>query len=104
VFVADIEVVNKGSGLIPGMTCTAQFFSKPAAGLRIPVAALRFRLKNDSLDSNGLPIGRTVVYVRRGNKAVPVPVKLGAINADFAEVVHGEIGPGDEVAVAYGLK
>jgi len=84
-FLARIDSVNLPDSVMPDMTCdVAIVIGVHDNALLIPVAAF----------DNGQ------VWVKRGN-GLPhsVPVKLGVIDGTTAEVVSGDLQPGDRVMI-----
>ncbi len=87
VFDVEIEALDGGGRLRPGMTANVAIFgpSKPDVP-RVPVEAVFI--------SEGQP----VVYRIDGDAYEPVPVTLGLSDLSYVEIVSG-VGPGDTVAL-----
>jgi HlyD family secretion protein len=108
-----IHVDNEDLRLKPGMTANVSIKTDTGKDvLRIPAAALRFKVPRDLLDtlsgdaalpddagSSGLRFGN--VWVVRDNRlARRVLVETGITDNSRVEVVSGDIAPGDDLAVA----
>ncbi len=132
---AVVGVDNKELLLKPGMTANVEFVvSQKADVLKIPNAALRFRLPGEAQQpaqvsvprqgAGGAPGRRggnagggqasrgregggsrqATIYVLRDQQAAPVRVRLGISDGSFTEVVAGEIKEGDQVITAMGTQ
>lgn len=95
---------NSDLALKPGMTANVTVtVSAETDALRVPLRALRFRppgaprADDESARRTAAP---TVWVVRDGETLRPVAVKTGAQNEEHAEVVSGDLRPGDELAIA----
>jgi HlyD family secretion protein len=101
----DVVIAADNSELLlkPGMTANVTIaVSARADALRIPLRALRFRPPAQS-DGNEESAGRKkapTVWVVRGEGIHAVVVKTGAQNDEHAEVLSGDIRPGDQLAIA----
>ncbi len=111
-----ISVDNPEQLLLPGMTAYVNInFAKHENVLLVPNAALRYRPKNDELNSamkkdkksddnkskvksDGLGSGK--VYVLRNNKPEMVRVKTSITNGKFTEIVSSDIKPNEFVITA----
>jgi HlyD family secretion protein len=120
---AVIDVENKELKLKPGMTAYVSILvAKNENALKIPNTALRFKpsktdeeKKPDSASKgSSSPAGsraaqakgasaapssfdQPVIWLRKGNKPIPVKVKIGITDGKNSEVVEGDIAEGDEV-------
>ncbi|MBY0230856.1 MAG: efflux RND transporter periplasmic adaptor subunit [Gemmataceae bacterium] len=116
-----IETGNAHKKLFPGMTATISFEVEVREGvLRLPAAALRFvppsnRVRDEDRRYLDSPSGdapklsatqkaaaarsrsRRTVWVAEGDKLRAVPVVLGLIDNQFAEVLEAGLKEGDEV-------
>jgi HlyD family secretion protein len=123
-----LDVENKQELLKPGMTAQVRLVVGNRDNvLRIPTAALRFRLSDDELekeakklkDKGGKPEPATVVAADEDdlsfrskneaarqykiykldarNQAVPADIKIGLSNFRYTEVVSGDLKKGDKV-------
>ncbi len=104
-----ITVANKDLKLKPGMTANVNIeVMRKDNVLKIPTAALRFRPMAAGVGAKppagGVqrkvmrPAGQQV-YVLKEEKPVRVPVKTGATDDSFVEVIAGNLRQGDEVIV-----
>lgn len=123
-----IEVPNKGMKLLPGMTAniTFQIEAKENA-LRVPAAALRFVplpahvrpedrhfVEVPSVAANAVTAKKTadekaeqsrkrqnrIVWVKEGELLRAVPVTLGLIDNQYAELIDGGLTEGQELVIA----
>lgn len=102
-----IQVANLDLALRPGMTATVTITTaRHEDVLRVPLRALRFRPEADG-DADGgaaappaAPDAGSVFVVADAGEARRVEVRTGIRDDRFAEVVAGELEPGDAVAVA----
>ncbi|MBV6322702.1 efflux RND transporter periplasmic adaptor subunit [Duganella violaceipulchra] len=125
-----LDVANRDELLKPGMTAQVRLVvGNRQHVLRIPTAALRFRLSDEELEKEarlqkerggGSPAvaapaasGDDVAFLNQGerarsfkiykldarNQAVPVDVQIGLSNFRYTEVRSGAIKPGDKVVV-----
>lgn len=106
---AVIDVQNPELQLKPGMTANVSFvYAEKADVLRLPNAALRFRLLPEVLArlpgaSKAAPErseSREVrtVWVVEGDSARPVVIRTGVSDGVLTEVVEGKLAPGDAIA------
>lgn len=104
-----ITVANKDLKLKPGMTANVNIeVMRKDNVLKIPSAALRFRPKAAGEATRpaatavqrkiSRPVGQQV-YVLKDGKPVRVPLKTGATDDSFVEVVSGNLRQGAEVIV-----
>jgi len=105
-----IEVANPDLALRPGMTATVTITTaRREDALRVPLRALRFRPEADG-DADGgpasgapdppaAPDAGSVFVMADAGEARRVEVRTGIRDERFAEVVAGELEPGDAVAV-----
>ncbi len=132
---AVISVDNKELLLKPGMTANVEFVvSQKTDVLKIPNAALRFRLPSEVQQASqpaapaqgaGSAPGRrpgaggggqgsrgregggnrqATIYVLRDQQATPLRVRLGISDGSFTEVVAGDLKEGDAVITAIGTQ
>jgi HlyD family secretion protein len=104
-----ITVENKDLRLKPGMTANVSIeVMRKDDVLKIPSAALRFKPVSDGDETEQKsPAGKRrtggtggqKVFVLKDGKPVPVKVKTGAADNSHAELVQGELRPGQEVIV-----
>jgi len=111
-----ISVDNPEQLLLPGMTAYVNInFAKHENVLLVPNAALRYRPKNEELnsamkkdkksDDNGSKLksdgfGSGKVYVLRNNKPEMVRVKTSITNGKFTEIISSDIKPNEFVITA----
>ncbi|MDD2500672.1 MAG: efflux RND transporter periplasmic adaptor subunit [Geobacter sp.] len=112
-YIVVVQVDNKELQLKPGMTANVSIETGRRDGvLKLPAAALRFRLKSDAdkkaaktgqKPAGGVkekPGGRQQkVYLLKEDKPVAVAVTTGLGDASFTEVVEGSLKEGDQVIV-----
>lgn len=114
-YVVVVNVDNKEMKLKPGMTANVSIeVGRKDNVLKIPPAALRFRLKakdgearekkqETSQQQQGGKPGRKdkgqQIYILKDNKPVPVSVKTGIGNNSSVELLDGGVKEGDEVIV-----
>lgn len=99
-----VAVDNSDLALKPGMTATVTIVVDERHDvLRVPVRALRF---DPHIAHAGEPAvtrpqsERSRVWVLRGEHLAPVDITLGLRNDTHAELLEGELQPGDRVVVA----
>lgn len=86
---AVLDVENPELLLRPGMTANVTFVTQEAKDvLKVPNAALRFRLEPGNRKDESGP-GQRLVTVLRGGKPERVPVKVGVTDGSFTEVLSG---------------
>jgi HlyD family secretion protein len=99
-----IEVENPDHALKPGMTATVTIVAdRREDALRVPLRALRFRpeAEGDGGSPRAAP-GTGVVFVVNGAGGLRrVELRTGLRDDRFAEVLAGELAPGDALAVAF---
>jgi HlyD family secretion protein len=94
---AVLQVDNSELLLRPGMTATATIVSDVRSGvLGVPNAALRFAPAQLDPGQQAKP-GERRVWVRRGEKLEPIPVKTGVSDGRLTEVRSGEVKEGMEL-------
>ena len=108
-----LDVDNKDGKLLPGMTANVEIETGAVAnGLRVPVAATRFRPKledrpendpskaDDAAKAKPLPADKAYVYVASADDYKPVirTVTLGLEGEDFVQITGG-LKRGDKVLV-----
>ena len=86
-----IAVGNPDLKLFPGMTATASIYTGHASKvLRVPRAALRF---HPSKSGNS----QTVYMLDGKGRPYPIPVKLGLSDANYSELLAGDVAEGSIV-------
>ena len=96
---AVLSVDNADLALRPGMTASTQVITDQRTDvLRVPNQALRFIPGVQAAETPGS--GQSRVWVLRDNRLSPVVVKPGLSDANFTEVVEGDLRPGDQVVTA----
>ncbi len=94
-----IAVANKDLLLKPGMTANVQVITAIKKGvLRVPNAALRFRLPGAAATA-GMRKGGPGVWVLDQGKPKRVNVKTGLTDGDYTEVSSADLEQGDAVIV-----
>ena len=94
-----IGVDNKDLLLKPGMTANVEVITAVKKGvLRVPNAALRFRLPGYEATAKGRKGGPGVWVLEQG-KPERVTVKPGLTDGNYTEVTSGELEQGDTVIV-----
>jgi len=101
-----IEVDNADLALKPGMTATVTIVTaRRDDAVRVPLRALRFRPTGAAAEPDaGDEAPRSVAWVAtQGGKGTlrRVALSTGLRDERFAEVLEGDLSPGDPVAVAY---
>jgi HlyD family secretion protein len=112
-YTAVIDVANPELELRPGMTASVTFVQAERDDvLRVPNAALRFRPTaavsaklrglpppgpnaHDAPSPRGEDPTRRSVWVQRGQKAEPVPIRVGLSDGTSSELVEGALRAGD---------
>ncbi len=117
-----IEAPNPGRKLFPGMTATITFpIDEKDDVLRLPVAALRVQptpaqvrpedrvyLETAALGGSRSATAKAEraqkrtqrhVWIQQGNLLRAVPVTLGLIDRQYAEIIEGDLVEGQEVAI-----
>jgi HlyD family secretion protein len=99
---AVIGVDNTDLALMPGMTASTQIvIDQRSDVLRVPDQALRYTPGSLAGAGAGAPAkGQSRIWLLRDGRPVAVPVVLGLDDGAFAEIVHGDIQPGDQVITA----
>jgi HlyD family secretion protein len=101
---AVIEVANPDLALRPGMTASVEITTAERGdALRVPLRALRFRPEPEAGAARAQPESDApAVYVLdAGGGLRRVELRTGVRDERFAEVLGGELSPGDPVVVAY---
>lgn len=98
-----LDVDNKDGKLLPGMTANVEIVTGAKRGVtRVPVAALRFRPRENDRPGGLAPLGkgRDAVWVAGPDPLKPVrrPVRVGLRGEEFVEILSG-LKPGDKVLV-----
>ncbi len=87
-FTVKVELLNADELVKPGMTASATFVvSELEDVLLVPTRALR------------IVEGQRVVYTWRGDQETPVAVSLGVSSGSYAQVVDGDLQPGDQIVL-----
>jgi HlyD family secretion protein len=98
-----VNVDNPDLKLLPGMTANMRIITDERDKVvRVPMQALKFSPggfggKGGSAATK--PGGGTRVWVLRDGKPVRVPITVGLDDGTYAEVVQGDLKPGDQVVV-----
>jgi HlyD family secretion protein len=97
-----IEVDNASLELKPGMTATVAITTAHRDdALRVPLRALRFRPEEEAEGEAKDGDAPTAFVVGAGGALRRVTLRTGIRDERFAEVLGGELAPGDPLAVAY---
>jgi HlyD family secretion protein len=98
-----VSVDNPDLKLLPGMTANMRIITDERDKVvRVPVQALKFSPGGFSSRSGTAATkagGGTRVWVLRDGKPVRVPITVGLDDGTYAEVVEGDLEPGDQVVV-----
>lgn len=103
-----VTVDNSDLSLLPGMTANTRIIAAERDNvLRVPVQALRFapsagraERKGGSKSDRGASGEReNRVWIQKDGALAPVPVTIGLDDGAFAEIVRGDLHPGDEVVL-----
>jgi len=107
-----VNVDNPDLALLPGMTANTRIVTDERDDvLRVPMRALRFAPKDrrhhaddaDDAHASGQREGsgkpHDAVWVLRDGQPTRVPVVIGLSDGTFAEIVKGDLQPGDRVVV-----
>jgi HlyD family secretion protein len=106
---AVIDVENKDLKLRPGMTANVTVvYAERKDVVRIPNAALRFRLPASMAGTKGRPgetgatstlpkPGERTVYTAKDNKPIAATIRVGVTDGTTSELVDGSLQPGDEL-------
>ncbi|HSR00100.1 MAG TPA: efflux RND transporter periplasmic adaptor subunit [Sphingomicrobium sp.] len=96
-----VSVDNPALRLRPGMTATVRIITQQQQdALRVPNAALRFNpggLAALATERGPSKIHRASIWVLRNGKAVAVSVTPGVADADYTQILRGDLKPGDKV-------
>jgi HlyD family secretion protein len=80
------------------MTATARIVKAQARGvLRVPSQALRFTPAGTAKRAACAAAGKRVVWTRRDSQLACIPVKVGLDDDSFAQIIAGDLKPGDRV-------
>ncbi|MEA2625258.1 MAG: HlyD family secretion protein [Candidatus Binatota bacterium] len=104
-----IAVDNPRFELRPGMTATVTITTAERADvLKVPLRALRFRPEADApgappaADGTREPGGPSRVWVLGGERSLrPVEIRTGAHDDRWAELLSGDLHPGDRLVISY---
>ena len=92
-----INAPNTDLLLEPGMTATTRIVvGRRDDVLRAPDQALRY----SPAGPNAPPDGASRLWVLRDGKPKAISVELGLNDGDYAEVVSGDLQPGDDLIIA----
>jgi HlyD family secretion protein len=96
---AVIGVDNTDLALMPGMTASTQIvIDQRNDVLRVPDQALRYAPGGLAEAGAGAPAkGQSRIWLLRDGRPVAVPVVLGLDDGALAEIVKGDVQPGDQV-------
>lgn len=108
-----VLVDNKELKLKPGMTANVNIETlKKENVLKLPMAALRFKPKDDNVGQGkpaaspdkmaakkGREAGQNAYLLSPEKKPMPVPLKTGLANDTHVEITEGKLQEGDEVIV-----
>jgi len=95
-----VEVDNASHELKPGMTATVAITTAHRDdALRVPLRALRFRPEEAAGAADGE--GPAAFALEAGGALRRVPLRIGIRDERYAEVLGGELAPGEPLAVAY---
>ncbi len=95
-----ITVANKDLMLKPGMTANVNIeVLRKDNVLKIPSSALRFRPEETSVKTGKSRAAGRQVFVLKEGKPMRVPVKTGAIDDSYVELVDGNLHQGDDIIV-----
>jgi HlyD family secretion protein len=99
---AVIGVDNTDLALMPGMTASTQIvIDQRSDVLRVPDQALRYAPGGLAGAGAGASArGQSRIWLLRDGRPVAVPVVLGLDDGAFAEIVQGDVQPGDQVITA----
>lgn len=90
---------NASGQLLPGMTAHVNILAQRKADvIRIPNAALRFR-PQEADEANGKRKGGSNVYKLAEGKPQAVRVKIGIADNTSAELIEGDIRPGEPLII-----
>lgn len=97
---AVISVSNLDLALMPGMTASTQIIiARRADALRVPDQALRYT-PGGLAAARAPATGAAQIWVLRDGMPVAVPVVTGLDDGTYAELVSGDLHPGDPVITA----
>jgi HlyD family secretion protein len=105
-----VSVDNDDHALKPGMTAASRIVTAERTGvLRVPSQALRFVPSGVTTGASGqrvsgsrptaAPSTQSAVYVLRDGEPVRVPVTVGLDDDTHAEIVKGDLQPGERVII-----
>jgi len=106
-----VDVANRDLALMPGMTATIRIVGERRDGvLRVPDQALRYTPgvmgasplsvpRPAGLPSGASGGGPAQVWVLKAGRLVNVPIRTGLDDESHAEIVGGDLRPGDEVVI-----
>lgn len=104
-----IDVANPERLLKPGMTANVVLsYARRARVVRVPVAGLRFKPDQEALNAMlggagaHMPTAQAAqgsLWLLRGTSVIPEAVRIGVNDGSYAEVVSGNVKPGDRVVV-----
>lgn len=95
-----VRVHNPEMKLRPGMTANVSIIIDSKQGvLRIPSAALRFRMPETAGKKDAPGGKRQQVWILDQEKPIKVPVQAGISDGSYTEVLSGTLRPGQEVII-----
>ncbi len=97
-----VSVDNADLALLPGMTANTRIITDERDGvLRVPARALRFSPQGiDSAPRTARSDSASAVWaLRDGGRPEKIPVVSGLSDGSYAEIVRGELKPGEQVVV-----
>ena len=98
-----ITVDNSALQLKPGMTATARIITAQSQNvLRVPAQALRFTptTASQTAPQAAAKPGQRMIWIERDDKITAVPVTVGIIDDNFAEIRAGDLKVGDPVVTS----
>jgi HlyD family secretion protein len=100
-----VNVDNPDLALLPGMTANTRIVTdERGAVIRVPLRALRFAPQglgpqHGTGGGRGKAEADPAVWVLRDGKPARVTVTTGLVDGSFAEIVRGDLKPGDRVVI-----
>jgi HlyD family secretion protein len=99
-----VSVDNPDLRLLPGMTANTRIITDERNNvLRVPVQALKFSPEGFAGKGRNAAAGKAEsgahVWVLRDVRPARIPIVAGLDDDTFAEVVHGDLKPGDQVVI-----
>jgi HlyD family secretion protein len=99
-----VSVDNPDLRLLPGMTANTRIITDERNNvLRVPVQALKFSPEGFAAKGRNAAAGKAEsgahVWVLRNGRPARIPIVAGLDDGTYAEVVHGDLQPGDQVVI-----